>query len=181
VTTLTPTEVQAGGAEKLPDEELKRLVELLAGRPGTKGGWNPPRHRDEYRFQDSFERFLLANGYTGDDFQSEAAVSWRAAAGAVDKQHARPDFIVRNRVLVEIKRNLTASGASDRALGQMLRYLVAWADRGPALLLVCNECNGHLRSLIKRYVRSWQAQGVPVMAYFVRTDSRADALEMPNG
>jgi hypothetical protein len=176
VLTLTREEVQAGGAKKLPDEELKRLVELLAGDPGRGNGWVPRKHQDEYRFQESFERFLLEHGYSEDDVQPEAAVSWRAAEGAIEKRHARPDFIVRRRVLVEIKRNLTASGASDRALGQMLRYLVAWADKGPALLLVCNECDGHLRALIKRYVRSWQAQGVPVMAYFVRTDSHADAI-----
>jgi hypothetical protein len=171
--TLTPEEVEAGAAERLPDPELKRLIMLLPG-------WAPRRFKDEYRFHSAFESFLLQNGYSEGDVSYEQRVSWAAIEGSDERRQARPDFIIRDRVLVEIKRNLTISSQSDRSLGQMLRYLIAWAGRGPAVLLVCNEYDDNLRAMIQRHVRSWKAQGVPVMAYFVRSGLAEDpGADMP--
>jgi len=166
--TLTPEDVEAGAAQKLPDAELKRLVEVLSV-------WNPKKHQYEANFHRSFARFLVNNGYAEGDIEHEPRIAWRAAEHG-EERHAKPDFVIRNRVLVEIKRNITVSGDSDRSLGQMLRYLIAWAGRGPAILVVCNAYDDNLRAMVQRHVRSWKAQGVPVMAYFVRSDSTSDAM-----
>ena len=87
-------------------------------------------------------------------------------------RRAVPDFSFRS-VLVEIKRNITGSSDTDRALGQMARYCVAWRRKGPALLIVCNEYDHDLRMFVERTVRGWKAQGIPVMAYFARHPSVA--------
>jgi hypothetical protein len=166
--TLTPEEVEHGAAEKLPDPELKRLVKTLTA-------WTPRRHRDEYKFHQSFEEFLLGEGYDEDEIEYEPRVAWKAVQGA-DERYAKPDFVISGRVLVEIKRNITGSSDSDRSLGQMLRYLIAWAGKGPAILIVCNEYDDNLRGMIQRHVRSWKAQGVPVMAYFVRSEATSEAI-----
>jgi hypothetical protein len=166
--TLTPEDVRNGAAETLPDPELKRLVETLMA-------WAPLQHRSERKFHHSFEDFLFEHGYTDADIEYEPRVFWTAVEG-VEERHAKPDFVIRKRVLVEIKRNITGSGDSDRSLGQMLRYLIAWAGKGPAILIVCNQYDDNLRALVQRHVRSWKAQGVPVMAYFVRSRASSEAI-----
>lgn len=164
--TVTAEDIEQGRVGDLPDAELDRIVHLLPK-------WRPKRHQDEYGFHRSFDRFLLENGYSEDQVELEPRVSWTAGdEGAPRTRHAQPDFVVRGRVLIEIKRNLTGSSESDRSLGQMLRYLVAWRSRGPALLLVCNEYDDNLRRLIGRHVKSWKAQGVPILAYFVRAPEK---------
>jgi hypothetical protein len=64
-----------------------------------------------------------------------------------------------------------ARAGSDRALGKIARYCIAWRREGPALLVVCNDFNLNLHKFVERTVRGWKAQGVPVVAYFVRADA----------
>jgi hypothetical protein len=134
--------------------------------------WKPKRHRAEDAFQQSFERHLVKSGYADPAITRHPRLLWTAEDRDPDSDDTRavPDFSVK-RVLVEIKRNITASSDSDRALGQMARYCVAWRRQGPALLIVCNEFDPNLRMFVARTVRGWKAQGVPVVAYFVRSDA----------
>jgi hypothetical protein len=64
----------------------------------------------------------------------------------------------------------------------MLRYLLAWKRRGPAVLVVCGDCSEELRFLIRTYVVGWRRQiQLPVTVYFKR-DSTAptdDEFMMP--
>lgn len=167
--TLTAEDVKQGAAKKLPHPDLQELIERIIH-------WQPKRHRSERKFHESFEDFLLEQGYDYDDYQHEHRISWCLDDGS-ESRYARPDFIIRDEVLVEIKRNITVSGTTDRALGQMLRYLMAWRSKGPAVLVVCNDYDENLRQFVQRSVRSWKAQGVPVMAYFVRSADDKAALD----
>ena len=154
---------------RIPHAELRELVRTLSA-------WKPQRHQHEDSFQRSFERHLLGGGYAESTIIRHPRLRWTAEDRDPDSDDKRavPDFSVKN-VLVEIKRNITASSESDRALGQMARYCIAWRQKGPALLVVCNEFDHNLRTFVERTVRGWKAQGVPVMAYFARADGIIEA------
>jgi hypothetical protein len=148
--------------ERIPHEELRTLVRTLMT-------WQPKRHKKEDSFQRSFERHLSENGVPPARIERHPRLPWTAEdrdPNSQDKE-AIPDFSVGS-VLVEIKRNVFASAESDRILGQMARYCIAWRRKGPALLVVCNEYDDNLRRFVERTVRGWKAQGIPVMAYFAR-------------
>jgi hypothetical protein len=150
---------------RIPHEDLRELIRALST-------WRPKRHNDEEAFQRSFQRHLLQSGYAEPTITRHPRLRWTAEdrdPGSHDKR-AVPDFSVK-KVLVEIKRNITASAESDRALGQMARYCIAWRREGPAVLVVCNDFDRNLRTFVERTVRGWKAQGVPVMAYFARQAS----------
>ena len=168
--TVNPTE--EAKVASIAHPQLRRLLNALLK-------WKPKRHRDEDGFQRSFRTHLLKNGYTDEEVKRHERVNWTAYdrdATSKDKK-AIPDYVVENIVLVEIKRNITGSSESDRSLGQMQRYSIAWRGRGPALLVVCNEYDDNLRKLTDQAVRGWKRQkkyGVPVMAYFARHPSVAE-------
>jgi hypothetical protein len=152
--------------ERIPHSELRRL--LLALKT-----WKPKHHAGEDAFQRSFMRHLLANGYAEDEIERHKRMTWTAREREpnTDDKRAVPDFVIGGKVLVEIKRNVTGSGESDRSLGQMQRYSIAFRRTGPAVLIVCNEYDENLRIFVERTIRAWKSQGTPVLAYFARHPS----------
>jgi hypothetical protein len=156
---------QVAKIERIPHAQLRELARSLKT-------WKPRRHRDEAGYQRSFAAHLLKSGYAQEDVTRHPRLRWTAEDRDPDSddKHAVPDFSVK-RVLVEIKRDVTSSSHSDRALGQMSRYCIAWRREGPALLVVCNDYDPGLRTFVNRTVRGWKAQGVPVVAYFVRASA----------
>lgn len=161
-----PDAVDASEKEKIARIPHAGLRELLTGLQS----WHPQRHRHEDSFQRSFLRHLVKLRYDEASITRHPRLRWTAEDRDPDSDDARavPDFSVKT-VLVEIKRNVTASAESDRALGQMARYCMAWRREGPAVLIVCNEYDGNLRTFVERTVRGWKAQGLPVMAFFARS------------
>ena len=172
---VDPTEQRE--IDSIPHQQLRRLVQTLRT-------WAPKRHQDEDGFQKSFLRPLLKSGYPAEAVERHPRSRWTARDRAPpDKdRNAIPDFRVDGVVIVEIKRNITGSGVSDRSLGQMQRYSFAFRRTGPALLVVCNEFDDGLRIFVEKTIRGWKATGSPVMAYFARHPSLADGDdEFPAG
>ena len=168
VITTKEESIQAEKEIRKDDPELADLARVIRG-------WNPKRHRDESAYHKSFCRHQLSQGYMDQEIEHNKVLRWSALdldegeAGEEEESLARPDFFIKRRVLVELKRELTVSGESDRALGQMLRYLVAWREKGPALLLICGEANENLKAYVTIYIRSWKGARVPIFAWFIRT------------
>jgi hypothetical protein len=165
--SISPHEVAK--VAMIPHLELRRLIGALLT-------WKPKRHQVEEGFQRSFERHLLDNSYSANEIKRHPQLRWTArdrAPTSGDKR-AVPDFVIADSVLVEIKRNVEFSGASDRSLGQMNRYSIGFRRHGPALLVVCNEYDDELRVLVEKTVRSWKTHGAPVMAYFARDPNVRD-------
>ena len=116
--------------------------------------WDPRRCRSEIQYQNSFLRHVRKSGYRDQEIQEKLRISWGGDHGG--NRTAIPDLILRNRVLVELKADLTASGETDRAMGQMLRYLLAWKGKGPSILLICGDVSPELRFLIRLYISTWR-------------------------
>lgn len=75
-------------------------------------------------------------------------------------------------MLIEVKADLGTTSASDRSLGQMLRYLLAWKARGPAILVICGECDPLMSLIVRQYVDSWRtARQLPVTVWFARDEA----------
>ena len=145
--------------------------------------WNPARQRygeapGEDYYERSFERALKRYKFSG-TIERQRRVEWRVDAG--DARAGVPDVILRGRVLVELKAELTQAGQSDRALGQMLRYLFAWKTKGPSVLVVCGEVPPAIRSLLRYYLKLWrETLGLPITVYFKREEGhRTSAADFP--
>jgi hypothetical protein len=144
--------------------------------------WNPRRRQagvdlTESEYQESFTRSLQRRGYSG-QIETRPSVSWSA-----DEKHgggsrdAYPDMVVRERVLVELKADLTASSNADRALGQMLRYLLAWKDRGPSVLAVCGYASPEMIFLVRHHINIWRKTLLlPVTVYFKQEGVPSDSM-----
>jgi hypothetical protein len=173
---VLPDSVTPGEQHKaavIPHAELRRLIKTLQT-------WKPKRHHAEDGFHRSFERHLLESGYLPSELERHRALRWNARdqAPTLGDKRAVPDFIVADSVLVEIKRNVDGSSSSDRSLGQMSRYSMAFRRKGPALLVVCNEFDAELRVFVEKTIRGWKTHGAPVMAYFAREpDVRSEDSE----
>jgi hypothetical protein len=128
--------------------------------------WRTRRRNPESVYQNSFRTTLRRNVQ---DYAEKPRIPWGGQTGG--ERIAVPDFIVNQRVLVELKAGLTSSGDSDRALGQMLRYLLAWKERGPAILAICGETSPEIKFLIRMYIRTWREHlNLPVGVYFKQGD-----------
>jgi hypothetical protein len=148
--------------------------------------WHPRNEpSSEAEFQDRFITRLRGLGVLKGEVLVNERLLWSA-----DERHgggnraAYPDLIVRNRVLVELKGDLIDAGTTDRAMGQMLRYLQAWKNRGPAVLAVCGQSKPEMRFLVRLYVRIWRdTLGLPVTVLFKNSDERMshEPAEMPEG
>ena len=140
----------------IPDEGLAEAVTCLVR-------WRTRRGNDELQYQNSFRAHARRNGYA-DRLEEKRRIPWGGGGG---NRTAIPDFILDGRVLVELKADLFASGDTDRALGQMLRYLLAWKDKGPAVLAVCGEAPPEIRFLVRVHVRTWRKQlNLPIIVFF---------------
>lgn len=158
-----------------PDAEkrLQRLVEdpdvrafLLALRD-----WAPQYHEAEASYGDSLQRHVARRSAFG-EFDRWPPKGRLRLEG--DESKVLPDFQFRGRVLVEIKGDIFTASETDRALGQMVRYALAWKQIGPALLIVCGECRPLYRALVTTYITLWRKElRIPVTAYFLR-DQMAD-------
>lgn len=167
------------------DEAALNVAKRFIRDPGvakaftTLVRWKTRAGNDEDTFQRSFRNHANRSGYSG-ALAEKQRIPWGGGGGS---RVAIPDFLLDDRVLVEIKAGLEASGETDRAMGQMLRYLLAWKGKGPAILAVCGRITPELRFLVRLYVRTWRRQlNLPVTVYFKFDDdaSRSDEhLEMP--
>lgn len=154
------------------DDDVARVVALLAR-------WRPRRARagvelTEREYEERLARVLRTEGFA-DQIDRQRRVGWRGDNPSGTERMAVPDFVLRNRVLVELKADLVRSDQVDRAMGQMLRYLLAWRDKGVAVLAVCGNVPPEMRFLIRTYIESWRTTlQTPVTVIFRKTDSEAD-------
>jgi hypothetical protein len=156
-----------GGDAVLRGIENKDVRELL----GALRGWKPKRREKEYRYGNDLRRWVETKAL------GDALEQWPQGVQielADDASRVQPDFCFRNRVLVEIKADIWEATTADRALGQMLRYLLAWKETGPAILVICGECRPLYEALIRIEVETWREKlQLAVTVFFVRYDDTA--------
>jgi hypothetical protein len=161
------------GTVKAPDakEQLERLVpdaDLRAFLFALRD-WSPQYHEAESSYGNSLQTYMRRGSFGPDEF-----VRWPSNLKlrlAEDESKVAPDFCFRGRLLVEIKGNIFTASETDRALGQIVRYLLAWKQKGPALLIVCGECRDLYRALMLTYVTIWRRDlRIPITVYFLRAE-----------
>lgn len=145
--------------------------------------WKPRRRQrgvdlTESEYEESLHRFLKQQQLSS-TVRAKPRVYW-GSEEAPGGRAAIPDFVFRESVLVELKADLTRSDQADRALGQMLRYLLAWKRTGSAVLAICGDVAPHNRFLVRLYVEQWRRDlGLPVTVFFKRVDESRP--ESPDG
>jgi hypothetical protein len=151
-------------AQQVRDPDLRTFLSALHN-------WNPRRHAAEDSYGNSLQAFVRTQ------FAPNEFVRWPPdllLRIEDDEGKVLPDFCFRGRLLVEIKGDISTASETDRALGQVVRYLLAWKTRGPALLIVCGDCRPLYQALVKMYTTLWRrVLRIPVTVYFLRAD-RAD-------
>lgn len=161
-------------ARFIRDPDLRDVVVTLVR-------WRTRPDNTESQYQNSFTSHAAKSGYKKDRLRQKERIPWAGGGGS---RIAIPDLILGGRVLVELKAGLTSSGETDRAMGQMLRYLLAWKASGPAVLAICGRVSPEIRWLVLTYVNTWRSQlNLPVMVFFKQghegfVDGDRDA-EMP--
>ncbi len=156
----------------------------------TIAKWRPNSHYGEDAYRNSFRRHINKHVYRG-RMEEKRPLELMILVGQKESRKTVPDFTLgdpdgpkKRRVLVELKANLFSSSDVDRALGQMLRYLFAWKQCGPAVLLIGGYVDHDLASLIRYYIGLWRKQmRLPVTVYFVRgrEETRLDSeTSMPD-
>lgn len=148
---------------RISHPELKQVLRAL-------WGWKPrSREGDERGYVNSMLVHVRKNGVPTNEVERDLRIQWPGS-----KRWAQPDVVVRKKVLIEVKADLTTSSASDRSLGQMLRYLLAFKKTGPAVLIICGECDGLTSMIVRQYVEVWRNElRLPVTVWFARTESVA--------
>jgi hypothetical protein len=167
----TPQEAVAAAKRFVRNEELAEVIATLVA-------WRTRPNNLESQYQTSFRRWASKHGYAG-QIEEKRHIPWGGGGGS---RTAVPDMILRKRVLVELKADLTGSAEADRAMGQMLRYLLAFKDKGPAVLAVCGEVSREIRFLVRMYITTWRKSvNLPVTVFFKRgsVDVRDEDAEMP--
>lgn len=138
-------------------ESLPAPAHALRAVYGAMRDWTP-RSRDgrESGYERSFI-YLLKRA----DLGRRMAIKKRFTVSQKPGERARwiqPDVVIDGNLLLELKADLIQAAASDRSLGQILRYLVHWKTRGPALLVVCGKCDPLTKDMMCRYVRIWRTE-----------------------
>jgi hypothetical protein len=172
-TSTTNEEIVERGEDVIKEhdrEDLKHLIRLIRLLPK----WHPQNHWEEKGYQRSFYRFLRSNGYDDRDIAKEKSISPRGDDPRPGERRAKPDFIIKKNVLVEIKKEFDITSTTDRAVGQVGRYIHYWRTTGPTLLLVCSEYDNHLRSVVDAQIERWKSRDIPVMAHYVRSPNPDD-------
>jgi len=171
---IDASEVNAPNAEEhLPgirDAHLTRFLHALRG-------WHPASstYGDELGFGNSMV-WHLTNRAKISRSEIQKQVPLRLELGGASKP-LKPDFILWDRLLVEVKGEMDNSAASDRSMGQLFRYLLAWKPRGPSVLVICGYCDPVLLLLIRQYVDIWRQRfRLPVTVFFA---SHEDASAVP--
>jgi hypothetical protein len=146
---------------RVPHADLQHVLRVL-------WGWKPrSREGNEKGYVNSMLAYMRRNGVPSNEVERERRIQW-----AGGKRWAQPDVVVRGKVLVEIKSDLTTSSASDRSLGQMLRYLLAFKQIGPAVLIICGERDPLMTMIVRQYVEVWRSElRLPVTVWFAREES----------
>lgn len=195
---LTVEDIEEIGAGKTPEERTNiagRFTKdpVMAEAYACLSTWRArPRYRDEMGYQGSLRHHFRKTGLLPRVREKER-ISWTGDHAGATERAAVPDFVLnpgpgRRRpspkyegVLIEIKGDLSNSSEVDRALGQMLRYLLAWRSKGAALLVVCGEVSPEFRWLIRHYVGTWRSTlQLPICVHFMQARNEgtlADAVD----
>jgi hypothetical protein len=150
------------------DVDVAELVVVLSK-------WKPRRRQRgvdliESEYEESLASYLQRSGY-GDQVDFQRRVYWPRNRETAATRHAVPDMIFRGRVLLELKADMVRSDQADRAMGQMLRYLLAWRPEGAAILTVCGQVPPEIRFLVRHYIDYWRTKlGCPVTVMFRQDD-----------
>lgn len=154
----TPTAAIEVASRFIHDSDVAKVVVAVTR-------WRPRRSSSEIQYQNSFLRHARKIGYPEEGIVEKPRLTWGGDHGG--RRTAIPDLILGNRVLVELKADLTASGETDRAMGQMLRYLLAWKGQGPSILVVCGDVSPEIRFLVRMYINTWRRTvNLPVTVLF---------------
>jgi hypothetical protein len=171
---IDASEVNGPDAEEhlagIRDPHLTRFLRALHG-------WHPASstYGDELGFGNSMV-WHLTNRAKISRSEIQNQVPLRLELGGASKP-LKPDFILWDRLLVEVKGDMDNSAASDRSMGQLFRYLLAWKSKGPSVLVICGRCDPVLLILIRIYVNIWRQRfRVPVTVFFA---SHEDASAVP--
>jgi hypothetical protein len=178
----TDEEADARVERLVVDRDVRRVIVALSR-------WRPRRRvrgedLSEQGYEESFIRSLQQRGFGGDISQQETVYWSSDSKHGGGSRRAKPDIILKDRVLIELKGNMTKSAEADRAMGQVLRYLLAWKQKGPAVLAVCGDVAPEMAFLVRLYVKDWrETLNLPVTVFFknaeVQPDSTEDLASMP--
>lgn len=180
VTKPAQEAIESASSEAEAVEAAKRFIRdpSVAKAVAVLVRWRTRKNNSEQAYQNSFRTFASRNGYGG-AVAEKPRIPWGGGGGS---RVAVPDLVLDDRVLVELKADLEGSGETDRAMGQMLRYLLAWKSRGPAVLAVCGRVSPELRFLVRIYVDTWRKQlNLPVTVFFKQDEQalEGEAVDMP--
>jgi hypothetical protein len=102
--------------------------------------WNPRNCKEEKDFQVSLYRLLLK--------KLPAALPQREVPIKDSKQKMlRPDIVVGNSILLEMKHYLKGRPEAERAEGQLRTYLRTW-KKGPTMILFCDTPQANIDKLM---------------------------------
>lgn len=156
---------------ELPPVRNPRLGQLLS----ALRGWRPRSraYGGEAGFGNSMVWHLTRRGgISRTEFDEKRKITLRIGS---ETRPAMPDYIFWDHVLVEIKGDVDHGSTSDRALGQMFRYMLAWKKRGVALLIICGYCSPVYKLVIQQYVDTWRIRfKMPVTVFFAYDGDAAD-------
>jgi hypothetical protein len=165
----TEEEAAAIIRKRVRDRDTADVLTVLAR-------WNARYADSEGTYEARFVRRLREKGFAA-EIEEKPRVTWPKKGTGLDGRQAIPDLAIRGRVLVELKANLRSSAEADRALGQMLRYLLAWKQTGTAVLVVCGDVAPEMHFLVRHYIHVWRTTlRLPVTVYFLRGEN-APAIE----
>ena len=182
-----PFELRENVATKIrdaeSDEDARRIAfKLTKNRAVAEvlialARWTPARRATrEAEYKASLTRHLRRCTLSA-PVNEHPEASWSSDDGNGAERKARPDLAI-GKVLVELKADMLTSASVDRAMGQMLRYLLAWHSNGPSILAVCGSTSHELQFLVRHYLHSWRkTHGLAVTVYFKRGGQFAGADE----
>jgi hypothetical protein len=118
--------------------------------------WKPRKHHLESGYQRALVRHLKKK--VSMDISTEHPFYISADL------KGRFDILIGKSVVIELKRNLNSSSERDRAVGQVRRYLSAWENKGPVLLVVCESNEHFTRTPVIQEVKQMNKDGLPAFA-----------------
>jgi hypothetical protein len=119
----------------------------------TLGTWNPRSHTSEAKYTSSLVR-KLRERMPSASMELERPMRHEG-------QRFRADLVIGDAVLVEMKRGLSQA-AAQRALGQVQMYSLAWARKGPIILLICGTPRPVVEQHFGPHLQALRQQGVVV-------------------
>jgi hypothetical protein len=118
--------------------------------------WKPHTSSSEGEYQDKLLRHLSRS-------MPDAVIDSEYPVGEkYDGTNGRADIVINDTILVEMKKDSSGT-AMDRAKGQIDKYSIAWKDRGPIILLLCDYDYERAKAVFTPVMENFARQQKPVL------------------